>query len=326
MANTTVHTIATYNMSFAGDKGLDPKRPDVYESEAAFHLSNKSSDPRKFWLNALELVKMFWSKVPTASAMGLQEMNKTATSKSGSGAVAAAVKAINPAFHTATEEVVVKPGIKPAITIIWNSEKLGVEKKKYISDLDTGRPILMVLTEAGYLLIALHAPHGFSNAPEILNKKIKEFVKNQKIDQNKIFIMGDFNDRLDTLKKIDLDINGKIQLGYKGKAPKSCCHNWDSSCTAKRYISDSQICDPKGQPTAGPGVRKVMGSEGNIKNYRMHGDKVFGSNPVGNIQTYPPGRKGASKESDHEMVIADFSEKKVAAKPTKSTTRRKARS
>ena len=36
---TLQHTVATYNMSFDGDMGLDPKRAGVFESEGAFHLS-----------------------------------------------------------------------------------------------------------------------------------------------------------------------------------------------------------------------------------------------------------------------------------------------
>jgi hypothetical protein len=64
-----------------------------------------------------------------------------------------------------------------------------------------------------------------------------------------------------------------------------------------------------GQPykLAGPGPRFTLGDEGTIQNYRYYGDKVFGSTPVSNIQIFPPGRTGASKESDHEMVMAEYS-------------------
>lgn len=74
---TLQHTVATYNMSFDGDMGLDPKRAGVFESEGAFHLSNESGNPRQFWINSLKIVTDFLSNVSNASVMGLQEINKT---------------------------------------------------------------------------------------------------------------------------------------------------------------------------------------------------------------------------------------------------------
>ena len=45
-------TVASYNMSFAGDSGLDPKRVKdgkrgVFESEGAIHKSNETGNPRQ---------------------------------------------------------------------------------------------------------------------------------------------------------------------------------------------------------------------------------------------------------------------------------------
>jgi hypothetical protein len=73
-----------------------------------------------------------------------------------------------------------------------------------------------------------------------------------------------------------------------------------------------------------------MGEEGNIENYRYYGDKVFGSKPSemadGNIQIYPPGRRGPSQESDHEMVIATFKSGAAGGRRKQSRkTRRKTR-
>jgi hypothetical protein len=347
------HTVATYNMSFAGDAGLDPRRAGVFESEGAFHLSNETGNARQFWLNALTIVTEFWSNVPNASVMGLQEINKTAVgTATGSAVVEASVKAAvssrADAFDVSviTEEVVVNPNVRPALMMIWNSSKLGQEVKHEISDLDyvpgdeateeiakpngskvkksgkqTGRPILMVMTDKGYLLINCHAPnHAELSAKTLadlraaLETKVSAFVGGETVSKDKVFLMGDFNDRYDALQSVSLSVG---DLKYKGNAPLSCCHNWDSSCTDERYKplniagrTKVGTCDPKGQPLAGPGARTVMGVEGNIENYRYYGDKVFGSMPStgvdGNIQIYPPGRVGASKESDHEMVIATF--------------------
>ena len=84
---TVLHTLATFNMSFSGDKGLDPRRADVFESEGAFHLSNTTGQPRQFWINAAGLVSDFWTNHPHASVMGLQEMNKTTCQDHGGSAM-----------------------------------------------------------------------------------------------------------------------------------------------------------------------------------------------------------------------------------------------
>jgi len=79
--------VGTYNMSFAGDAGLDPNRAGVFESEGAFHKTNKEADKRQFWINALENVKKFVNE-PTAGFIGFQEINKTPDgSATGSGAL-----------------------------------------------------------------------------------------------------------------------------------------------------------------------------------------------------------------------------------------------
>ena len=342
------HTVATYNMSFAGDLGLDPRRAGVFESEGAFHLSNEG-DPRQFWINALGIVTKFWSEVDNASVMGLQEINKTSPGTSTGSAilessVKEAVASRQNAFdvEVVTEEVVVNPNVKPALTLIWNCSKLGNKLDSAISDLDyipgeeaveeitkpngtkvkksgkqTGRPILMVMTNKGYLLINCHAPNHAELSGKTLadfrlalQQKVSAFLNGKPVMNDKVFLMGDFNDRYDALQEISLSVG---LLKYQGKAPLSCCHNWDSSCTQSRYTSlniagreNVGTCDPQGKPLAGPGQRTLMGEEGNIENYRYYGDKVFGAKPIENIQMYPPGRRGASKESDHEMVIATF--------------------
>jgi len=364
-------------MSFAGDAGLDPTREKVYESEGAFHLSNKTGDLRSFWKNALGIVIDFWTRVPNASVMGLQEMNNTVDgTRTGSAEVESAVKA-TVASRSSPFKVgfvtmeVITPVSKPALMLIWNASKLGVESKRAISDLDyvpgeeaveeidksdgskvkksgkqSGRPILMVMTKGGYLLINCHAPnHAELSAKTLadlraaLNSKISEFVGNEVISEDKIFLMGDFNDRYDALQRVSLSVgDSTYNLKYNGKAPLSCCHNWDSSCTESRYkalpIAGREkvgTCDPEGQPLAGPGPRKLMEIEGNIENYRYYGDKVFGANPVDNIQMYPSGRQGPSTESDHEMVIATFEtvttggRNKNKQRKTQKKSRRKSR-
>jgi hypothetical protein len=350
------HIIATYNMSFAGDLGLDPSREDVFESEGSFHLSNTNKqDLRSYWKNSLNLVIHFWKYNKSASVMGLQEMNKTVNGLTGSNAVKSSLSKFK-YIDMITSESSTKAGL----SLIWNRQKLGKMVASQIESLDyfpvkddplsindpkrrqLGRPILMGYTENGFLLIVLHAPNDDKIArlrkmvdfKDALNTKVQAFVnyiktkKDCTIYGDRIFIMGDFNDKYDALQLINLEVDGKqYNLSYKGQAPLSCCHNWDSSCTASRFQklnidrkNNIGTCnmpeDGRKYTLAGRGKRFVMGHEGDINNYRYYGDKVFGGKPVGKIKIYRPKSfvhkritnqsNHYSQESDHEMVIGIF--------------------
>jgi hypothetical protein len=348
-------------MSFASDAGLDPKGNGNFASEATFLLSNNTGNPRAFWLNALENVKEF-IKQPNAAFIGLQEINKTdEQSSTGSNAIKKAIRDIKPNFEVITDEIVVipnsetpngkiKPGVKPAVTIAWDTSKLGKLHANHIVDLSytpeekpeymknynpekpgeklppqKGRPMMMVYTENGYLLITIHAPNyndtyegNFDDLRKNIKSNITQFLEKEgitKLNYKKVFIVGDFNDRYDALQTIDIP-GGK--LTYKGTSPRSCCHNWDSSCTETRFQSKTNLkdrenrtdigtCDAERRVLAGPGPRELMGVEGNIDNYRYHSDKVFGAEPAGNIRMFPQEKPtGPSNASDHEMVVAEF--------------------
>jgi hypothetical protein len=335
------HSVATYNMSFAGDLGMDPRRDGVFESEGAFHLMNETGNPRAFWLNALELVKHFWLNEPHASVMGLQEINLG----KGSVDIESSLVAIHPHLAIITKEVVVNPNVKPAVTLIWNTEKLGKQSgEPFVGDLDyvpgdeatnirangakisgkqSGRPVIMIYTTGGYVLINCHGP----NHPELSKKTMKDlrnalnenfirFTSGKAVNKDKVFVMGDFNDRYDAIQTIKL---GGHDMSYNGTAPKSCCHNWDSSCTAPRFKSlgivgrqEVGTCDvPKdadGKPyaLAGPGKRHLLGEEGKVENYRYTGDKVFGGNPTEDVVMYRPAEFTGVPMSDHEMVVGGF--------------------
>ena len=152
--------------------------------------------------------------------------------------------------------------------------------------------------------------------------------------------MADLNDRFDVIKNFDVIINTKIEeeieeieekkieITYSGKAPKSCCHNWDACCPEDRfgkkgipsckfpdlsddgkfelknndsivYKDDDKDIKPKAPMT------ELGEGEGLIENYRYMCDKVFGIHPSGNIQIFGK-TEGISKESDHQMVYALF--------------------
>jgi len=329
--------VGTYNMSFAGDQGLDPRRPDVYESEAAFHLSNPGPDPRQFWKNAADFVFGFWQQ-EEAGVLGLQEMNLTAPgSGTGSDYIESNCKMIRPSIRMETQHIdPERAGTWPALSILWDSAVFGdkiaaqIYKLDYMPEeaaggrADKSRPILFVYTTKGYLLCCLHGPNSdvlsrlsHRDMKENIDRRTQTFLSSHGLAMNpeKTFFMGDFNDRYDAIKP--LVIQG-VALTYAGKAPYSCCHNWDSSCSDARYTpieipgrGGTGTCrvvkaDGSKYALAGPGPREALGPEGNIENYRYTGDKVFGLNPSGPLLLFPPGRSGPSTESDHEMVIGRF--------------------
>lgn len=332
--------VGTYNMSFAGDAGLDPTRPEVYESEAAFHMSNPDKrNLRAFWENAANFVTEFWKK-PNAGVLGLQEMNLTPPgSKTGSGYIETSCKKVHPTLEMETQEVD-SGRSKPAVSLIWDAARLGKKVHAQVYTLnyipteaegikaDEGRPILFVYTSKGYLLCSLHGPNSdvlsqltHRDMKEAIDTKAQEFMRSNGIafDANRTFVVGDFNDRYDAIQS--LKIVG-TPLTYMGKAPYSCCHNWDSSCSEARYRRldfpgrvGTGTCKVKIEDGAdfdyvlsgkSPLPRQKLGSEGDLVNYRYTGDKVFGLNPLSPMTLFRPVSRTASQESDHEMVIATY--------------------
>jgi hypothetical protein len=344
-------TVGTFNMSFAGDLGLNPRRADARESEAAFHLSNPafSAGPdvksRNFWINATKFVEQFLA-LPNFGALGLQEMNMTTTNESGTGHIEYIVSKYSDIRCKAEE--IVAGSVKTSLMILWNSKLMGELNKSYSADLtykhtevpkpdgtlvtQSGRPIVMVLTTNGYLLINVHGPNvpdaskaTMKDFKDAIQQHVSNFMGDTPIKNGKIFLMGDLNDRYDAIQLIELTFGGaKHNLTYNGKAPYSCCHNWDSSCSGTelepvypigRPVEGNPIgtCkvpkDEAGNPytLAGLGTRYLMNGEGNLANYRYMGDKVFGEIPASDIRLFiQEPERIASKESDHEPVAAEF--------------------
>jgi hypothetical protein len=186
-----------------------------------------------------------------------------------------------------------------------------------------GRPIMFTYTTKGYLLINIQATNvasdsaaNYANQLLLIQDKFAVFskllVSKSKVvpSADKIFVMGDFNDRYNGLKN-QLMLSADITLRFDGKAPLSCCHNLDSSCSVENYTNkphaNQSAIDcviPAGFKPAGPRTPneiKLMGAEGNVGNYRYYGDYCFAANS-GPLEKYPTGRTGPSTESDHEMV------------------------
>ena len=352
------HTIGTYNMSFMSDNLEPPIGPNMaFASEAAF-LARLYNDPdrRKYWNNAKDLINFFlMNKLP--SVVGLQEMNVT-NEKSGTGtdAINQMLKETKLPYKQVSGEVTNKNNIV-GISIIYNTKKVGEYFNHTCVDnirvnngtlIGGGRPILMLLTKKGdktYLSVSMHGAQdpslrlnkdAFDEFMLKYNKEfveitIKKFLTTNQISAESlagIFIMGDFNDRYDAITSIDI-IENK-HLSYLGKAPKSCCYNWDSSCPdteVQAVLKDdyktcndppNTIVDVDGNKVLNP-VRankvlgkKTLGERGKIENYKYRGDKVFGFNPTTPMEMYRPKNfirpDGISTESDHELVYATVGE------------------
>jgi len=325
-------TIATYNISFMSDLGIKP--PPGWASETSFLLQNDDPDGRKFWLNALSLLKKFISE-KTPLAVGLQEMNLTPlNSNTGSDAVNKMIGEVNATTTSASykqvcHEVALNPNQKPALSIIFDTVKLGhVKSYKIVDNTDQpGRPLLMVLTDKNYLLLNTHGLQdprqgknfdGFNdfNGKQVgfIQTSAETFLGENEINGGTlagVILVGDFNDRFDQIRRFV--ILGK-EMSQTGDAPKSCCYNYDSSCPKDQgkftkigpvdknygYCNAEAPKDNDGKPVKGV----LPGEDGFTKNYVNAGDKVFSSFSTEEMQIYPGANGDLSIESDHQMVYA----------------------
>lgn len=327
--------LGTYNMSFAGDmfKGDMPQFP----SEYSFHLRDKEK-PRTFWNNALNHLKHFIEKKKPL-AVGLQEMNLTNdVSKGGTAAVEDMLKDIK-GYKLYSDEIVVDEKQKPAVSLIVNVEA-GEIKEGDIKIVDNptqkGRPILMALTDKNILLVSMHGMQNPKNGrdyqafdkdmkdnnKEKLEMLVKEFVETKEV--KKAYIMGDFNDRYDSIKEFNFDFG---DAKYEGESPASCCHNWDSMGNDEHLEAISNQPEDKNykQGIVPVNVKTAIPPEHgiNVADYINKGDKVFAYPKSGELEIYKSDynldNERVSKASDHELVymkIRDAETEPTAAEPT----------
>lgn len=226
-------------------------------------------------------------------------------------------------------------------------KEIATLNNEYDTILHGGRTISIIFTSKGYILINLHAPNDPKSSQTGHNKKLrtaigkfykdaitayKLFKSGFMVNQQKIFITGDFNDawhEINDEHPLILYKDIKLTTGRK-KEDKllSCCYNWNSACgpsdvqtdkdgeplkdVNKKILmtkerrwkkEDCQLANPK----------KSMGMRGNVKNYIFTGDYCLGENIKdkleifkGDLKIYYDIDTGASKASDHEMVYAVF--------------------
>jgi hypothetical protein len=297
-------------------------------SEYSFLLKNKEADGRKFWENAKDNLQKFITE-KTPIAIGLQEMNLTTSSNTGSKAIDAILPSNYTQYCDEVQSKVSTTGANAAkvgISIIWDKIKLGDALRLQIVDnlnqtgfITGGRPIIMVLTKKNYLLINMHGAQNpalgtdkkefnaymLTNNRDYLMKKVKEFTGDRTLVSD-IFVMGDFNDRYDAIQNFEFD---RIKVKYNGKSPYSCCHNWDSSCIDGRYKKFDEdgngYCEDPNPPPADKKT-EIPDEEVKVKNYRYKGDKVFGQTPIGQLEMFDSKPEEVSSRSDHELVFGTF--------------------
>jgi len=328
-----VHTVGTYNMSFMNDLLTAIGPETAFASEAVFlaRLQGKPDQRRSFWINALNLLKDFLEK-EKPSVVGLQEMNVTEPG-SNTGTDAVNTMLAGTPYKQISQKVEKN---NAGLSIIYNPEKIGELKNVVCIDNvnQGGRPLLMVFSEKDgkkYVSVTMHGAQEKGNGDDItkineymlknnkkfLEENITNFLESNAITLDKLtclFVTGDFNDRYGAIK--DITIGGKSAV-YSGNPPKSCCHTWSSSCPDDLVEHDfgngyKRCAQPeKKEGDDGSKLPLTPPERGAIKNYKYEGDKVFGFNPVSDMAIYRPekeGWDGISKESDHELVYASFSE------------------
>ncbi len=269
-----LHTVASYNMSFASDLGKPwgSEKHFIHDSlKRAAALGLDASD-RSSWERAAQLVRHFWTKEKNSSAMGFQEMNtSTKLDKigdpfaGGDRRLQEILSGLGLEFYSANVE---SPYGFPTVVTVWKKDKLGeiMSNKegnikrpyKYVADLgkdgefslnkvNIGRPISIVHTTKGFTLINLHGPnvsaqshtHNMIELRKAINIHVNRFVRrhNIRLNPNKLFIMGDFNDPFNAINREHplLIDRTRSSLHYNTEADgtkkvKSCCYNFNSAC------------------------------------------------------------------------------------------------
>jgi hypothetical protein len=261
-----VHTIASYNVSWTNSSGIYKDNVDDMERmPSEYNFIQRARAPYEFWKNVIQHIANF-VKETNPSAIGIQEAGRT-------------------------EDITEIPGIKenynhhtnmqgPAcLFTIWRKD-LGDVLEESSGDLgvgrDKGRPISIIYTTKGYLLVNLHSPHSRSQDEQqtALSDRLQPLFDRRTIDPTRIFVMGDFNNpRYVHSNPLRLR-QGTFTPGNETEC-KSCCY----SSRAPRLSA-----------------------------YRRGGDYCFGQNSRRPLEIFrsPIDSEGGSVASDHEMVFASF--------------------
>uniref|UniRef100_A0A6C0BC25 Endonuclease/exonuclease/phosphatase domain-containing protein n=1 Tax=viral metagenome TaxID=1070528 RepID=A0A6C0BC25_9ZZZZ len=229
---------------------------------------------------------------------------------------------------------------------LWH-EKLGPMVNHYDKDLgeggapaDGGRPISIILTEKGYVLVNFHGINRprFSPGPStdgtlsnkdnaaelkaLVSARIGEAMAKFKaenptvvIDNKKIIITCDANDRthsfgkggnftIDGTEFHDGHLAGVGADGLPTSGALACCYNYDS--VGLPFPKSSTVRNGV-NANVEPGVPQTMGMAGAEAKYVYTGDYILAAEgvvtPVVAVPS-PQDEEGASVASDHMMVYA----------------------
>ena len=251
----TLHTIASYNMSFASDLGrvMGSEKHFISDSRKRATALGLDNTDRSSWERAAQLVRHFWTNNAEnhhPSAIGLQEMNTSAIVKVGNPQFAggderleAVLEGLGLEFYSAN---VPGNGGSPTLVTVWDGAKLGERTHVYFADLGLepsflvenenpavfnshlGRPITIVCTKGGFTLINLHGPnisaqshtHHMEKLRAAINRHVGLFIARDgvQINPHKLFVMGDFNDPFNAINRNDALFIGNIPVHYNTEA------------------------------------------------------------------------------------------------------------
>jgi len=308
-ADPNEHTIASYNMSWANSDGLHTKG----DSEILLYADGISEVPSYVRVSEYEFIKrakeahQFWRGEHGALAtlnkfVGEKQPSFIGIQEAGQIDEIRALEKLRGYNFALNEQVIVaaKPDV-PAVTAklltFWTPALGGQEFVKH-ADLgpffyEKGRPITLIYTKNGFLLINLHSPYGESKRFEgdqraVLSGIIQEFLDIYGLSPipSKIFIVGDFNyPNYNAGNPLRLE-----QVTLTGGNPgivASCCHSYSKR---KRAIEPGKSA------------------------YERGGDYCFGLNVVTPLAVFDSevDALGGSVASDHELVYATFKSSSVA--------------
>ena len=327
--------VLSYNMSVfsAKNKVPDYKVPG-FASESRFLAPREGVNTKEFFTNAVEHLSLNVSGLG-AQVIGIQEFEPATLGQ------ILAIFDKNFAYHVFTKEI--KNEAK--VLIIWNKTLLGdiVKEKIYDADLpdvdpgvvegvtlgegDKGRPISIIITTKGYILMNFHGINrpkynkdtgaetgvNISGMLKALIPLHAEKAGIMRMNLDKLIIMCDSNDREHGINKespIHIDTKS-FHDGHNAadKTAKSCCYNYDSCGISV---------------AGGPGT---MGPSGAEANYAYTGDYVLATNFKQSVIAIPSplDSQGASIASDHKLVYAVVTVPAAGGGRRRSKSRRQSR-
>jgi hypothetical protein len=300
--------VISYNMSVFSAMG---NKEAKFASEYSFlqRAAVVDMDGMKvtdFFVNSLDHLANTVQRID-AKVIGIQEFHPPTL-----GMIQSKLANPNFAYHAFSKTIT----NNAAVLTIWDQEVLGsMVAPAYDEDLgltegvegllpnDKGRPISIIKTTKGYILINFHGINrpkynadgsetGKDNSAILKNLLAVHTSAAGVMDANKVIIMCDSNDRSHGINmESPLMINGVgLHDGHAAAdiTETSCCYNWDSC----------------GVPISGGKV--TLGTVGAEANYKYTGDYVLGANlstPV-IAELSAQDADGASIESDHKLVYA----------------------